>query len=91
MLRLIEDWKKCLDKGEVVAMIAMDLSKAFDSLPHSLLIANLRAYGIDSQSCSLSNDYLHGRQQRVKLGDTFSTWQNIERRTTGKCVRPIIF
>lgn len=40
----MEDWKKSLDDGKLVAMVAMDLSKTFDSLPHSLLMSKLRAY-----------------------------------------------
>ena len=39
LLRLLEDWRKALDNHECVAAILMDLSKAFDCLPHGLLIA----------------------------------------------------
>jgi hypothetical protein len=40
LLKIIEDWKKALDENKFVAAILMDLSKAFDCLPHKLLINN---------------------------------------------------
>jgi hypothetical protein len=46
LLRIIEDWKKALDDNKFIAAILMDLhvSKAFDCLPHNLLILTLEAY-----------------------------------------------
>ena len=34
ILIIVKEWKKNRDKGELVAIVTMDLSKAFDSLPH---------------------------------------------------------
>ena len=36
LLRLTEDWRRSLDNKEIVAVISMDLSKAFDTIPHAL-------------------------------------------------------
>ena len=38
LLRLLEDWRKALDNHKSAAAVLMDLSKAFDCLPHGLLI-----------------------------------------------------
>ena len=35
LLKLIEDWKNALDKKENIGAILMDLSKAFDCIPHT--------------------------------------------------------
>ena len=46
----------------------MDLSKAYDCLPHDLLIAKLEEYGSDFNSLCLMYRYLDCRHQRVKIG-----------------------
>ena len=79
LMRLTEDWKRSLDNKQIVAVISMDLSKAFDTIPHGLLLAKLKAYGVNSRSCMLLKDYLHGRMQQVKVGDTSSDWQEVRR------------
>ena len=79
LLRLTEDWRKIQDNGELVAVVAMDLSKAFDMIQHDLLLAKLSAYGIEEKSCALLRHYLSGRQQRVKIGDTVSAWADVKR------------
>ena len=52
----------------------MDLSKAFDCLPHQLLVAKLKAYGVCGKSCALIWSYLSGRNQRVRVGSSTSEW-----------------
>ena len=51
LFRAIKSWKRCLDTKGIVGTILMDLSKAYDSIPHDLLIAKLEAYGLDT--CAL--------------------------------------
>ena len=46
----------------------MDLSKAFDCLPHDLILAKLSAYGLSANACDFLNSYLSNRKQRVKVG-----------------------
>ena len=56
----------------------MDLSKAYDCLPHDLLIATFKAYGFDFNSHCLLYSYLDCRHQRVKIGSHKSTAKRIK-------------
>ena len=69
---MTEAWRKCLDDNKVVGAILMDLSKAFDCLPHDLLLAKLEAYGLESNALKLIMSYLSGRKQCVKNGGYLS-------------------
>ena len=53
LLQLLRSWQKSLDEGEIVGTILMDLSKAFNCLPHDLIIAKCAAYGVDFKSLGL--------------------------------------
>ena len=46
---MIESWQALLDKRQKVGAIMMDLSKAFDTLNHKLLLDKLQAYGFDKK------------------------------------------
>lgn len=70
----------------------MDLSKAFDTLPHDLIVEKFRAYGTDDNTSELIKDYLTSRRQTVRLLDQFSNWQEISAGIPqGNVLGPLIF
>ena len=70
----------------------LDLSKAYDCLPHDLLLAKMEAYGFSIDSLKLMHSYLVGRRQRVKIGISFSAWQvNKSDVPQGSVLGPFLF
>ena len=80
--KLMENSKQALDEGRNVGLILLDLSKAFDCLPHRLLLCKLNAYGISYEACSLIKSYLCQRLQRVKVASARSQWQIMQKMST---------
>ena len=63
MLRHLEEWRENLDKNYVVGGVLMDLSKAFDCVPHNLLLAKLPAYLVDESFLRYIYSYLQNWKQ----------------------------
>ena len=49
----------------------MDLSKAYNCLPHDLLVAKLEANSVGKATLNLFSNYLSHRKQRTKIGDWY--------------------
>ena len=65
---MTEKMKEPRDNNKVCAAVLTDLSKAFDSLLHDLLIAELHAFGFDLKSLRVIHTYLNDRIQVTKVG-----------------------
>ena len=72
---LLQNWQKELpDNSGFIGEILIDFSKAYDCLPHDLIIAKFEAYGLSNISLKLLFNYLEGRIQRMKIGSSCSFW-----------------
>ena len=92
LLRLLEEWKKHLDDKMFVGAVLMDLSKAFDCIPHDLLIAKMEAYGFEFDTLVFFYSYLKRRKQNVKINNIFSTFQILLSGVPqGSILGPILF
>ena len=66
-----------MDEGLVPLNIILDLSKAFNTLDHTILLGKLNYYGISDTELLLFENYLSNRKQYVQMGTTKSTEQII--------------
>ena len=88
----MKNGKKTVDNGGVFGALLTDLSKAFDCIPHDLIIAKLEAYGFHIDALKLIHDYLSNRKQRVKVNDAYSSWKDIFYGVSqGSILGPLLF
>ena len=92
LLNFLQNCKNIIDKEGFAGAVFMDLSKAFDSMNHGLLIAKLHAYGLSIEALELIQNYLSNRKQRVKLNTTFSAWKETKVGVPqGSVLGPLLF
>ena len=72
LFRLLKKLQNELDTSGFVRTMLMDLSKAYDCLPHSLMIAKFQAYIIRKSGLNLLLSYLSNQKQRRKINFSYS-------------------
>lgn len=80
------------DKGFKTVGIFMDLSKAFDTLDHRILITKLARYGFAEGAITLMKSYLTNRKQFVQLDNVKSNLMGIKTGVPqGSILGPLLF
>ena len=62
LIHLIEEWRQKLDSGHFVGLVLMNLSKAFDCIPHDIFIAKLSPHGLSEDVLAYIFLYLSGQK-----------------------------
>ena len=72
-IKSFDDMLKCMDEGYTVALLLLDMSAAFDTVDHSLLLQQLNEnYGLTNSVLSWFENYLNNRTCSVHINETFS-------------------
>ena len=74
---LLDNFRKEVDKGNLVGVVFMDLPKAFDTNAHSTLLGKLTTYGINNKELDLFTSYLFNCTQQVVLDNVKSEIQHV--------------
>ena len=78
LLQFLETVTNYIDKGYPVDVIYLDFQKAFVKVPHRSLMHKLTAHGIGGKVWNWIRDWLSGKEQRVVLLGSTSTWSPVK-------------
>ena len=80
LVRVQNDILCAIDNNESVILLLLDLSAAFDTVDHSILLSRLRdRFGVNSTALAWFESYLTSRKQFVQVSDCRSTQHSLER------------
>ena len=89
---MLDHWKWHLDAKKHIIAIFLDLSKAFDTVDHELLLVKLRYYGFGRNSLDLLRSYLSDRYSIVNFDGKLSKKEKLKSGVPqGSVLGPLLF
>ena len=92
LMNVTDTWYKNIDEKKINISLFLDLSKAFDTINHEILLTKLGKYGINQNELSWFTSYLTGRKQYCCLGGKNSKGKEVTCGIPqGSCLGPLLF
>jgi hypothetical protein len=92
VLKLVDSVTKYLDNSEFVVGVLLDISKAFDSLNHKILLEKLHNYGFRGRILNWLKSYLNNRYQYIEVNNKWSAFKKLTLGVPqGSVLEPLLF
>ena len=91
MVQIQDDILKALDCGKHIILVLLDLSAAFDSVDHDILLDKLHMIGVRGDALRWVESYLSARTQVIRIGDATSQPIHLPCLVTRQCTRTLLF
>jgi hypothetical protein len=93
LVKMMDDLLWSMERQTVTALVAVDLSAAFDTVDHDILLSVLHhKFGISNSALEWFDSYLRPRRCKVKVGEKFSTVRNLPFSVPqGSCMGPVLY
>ena len=92
LVEITDRIKSAIDRNELTCGIFIDLTKAFDTVDHSILLQKMHKYGIRGNIHNLFKSYLSNRQQYVKVNNAESNMKTVRCGVPqGSVLGPLLF
>ena len=93
LVKLMDDLLWSMEKQQATALMAMDLSAAFDTVDHDVLLTVLSSnFGIEGDALNWFDSYLRPRQCKVNVGASYSNIRELSFSVPqGSCAGPVLY
>jgi len=93
LVKLVDDLLWSMEKQQATALIAIDLSAAFDTVDHEILQSVLTArFGISNTALDWFSSYLYPRSCKVNVGEKYSNEKDLHFSVPqGSCMGPVLY
>ena len=69
IIQLIDQMKSSFERNHFTVGVFIDLSKAFDTVDHHIIIKKLNQYGVKGSNIRWFKSYLHDRKQYIRFNN----------------------